>query len=375
MGCFQDPLRHPRDAVTAGQPSQLLSWSVTQPTVRAGTSAHIRTQVNLDSWVHPKHWLMKCHQACSWLKPPIHFVFFGPSPSSVAGKDATAPGRHRTQRCRLHKWEGRNEEWQKSLSLVQPPLSFVHRMFSKLRDVLPTPWKVAPSNGCHHFSLYLLWDTNRHELLGLYFLIARGPGWFKSRLTMEVCLRSNTKSTRDQPEPIQTAGYNLCFSRTSPSPQLLPWGPATRLLGKPSWGSEAGGTPNLPLQPGLCQEKAAFFEKVFVSCNTCLISRLANRLTEDWLQETIEEGRQWLVHPLLCISGDSVLSSSCNPLPPARWPACDSDACRRVFPLLRIRGVQRVLSPGQGRRLLRASCQGVPRSTGMLRAGWPHPCS
>lgn len=60
-------------------------------------------------------------------------------------------------------------------------------------------------------------------------------------------------------------GYKLCLSRTSPPPQHFPWGPATRLLGKPSWGGEAGGTPNFPLQAGFCQEESAFFREVFLS--------------------------------------------------------------------------------------------------------------
>lgn len=200
----------------------------------------------------------------------IHPLFLlDPFPSPGAGRDATAPRRHRTQQCRLHKWKGRNGERQMSrllmLSPVQPPSSFVHRMLTKLWDVLPTPWQPGPSTGCHYLSLYLLWGTVRPEFLRFYFFIARGSGCFKTSLTTKVCLRSNAQSLGDQPEPIQTAGYNLYLSRTSLPPQHIPWGPATRILGKPSWSSEAGETPNLPLQPGFCQETAAFFKKVFLS--------------------------------------------------------------------------------------------------------------
>lgn len=57
---------------------------------------------------------------------------------------------------------------------------------------------------------------------GFYFFIARGPGRCKTRLTTEVCLHSKAQSPGDQPEPIHTAGRNLCLSRTSPPPPALP---------------------------------------------------------------------------------------------------------------------------------------------------------
>lgn len=82
----------------------------------------------------------------------IHPLFLlDPSPSPGAGRDAMAPRGHRTQRCRLHKWKRRNGDQQMerllTLSAAQPPSSFVHGTPTKLRDVLPTPWKVGLSHG------------------------------------------------------------------------------------------------------------------------------------------------------------------------------------------------------------------------------------
>lgn len=191
-------------------------------------------------------------KSCLFMPEDIHPLFLlDPSPSPEAGRDDTAPWGHRTQRSRLHKRNRRNEEHQVSrlliLSRVQPSLSFVHTMLTNLQDVLPTLWKPRPSHGWYRFSLCLLWGTIIPELLWFYFFRARGPGCFKTKLTTKVCLHSKMQSPGDRPEPIQAVRYNLCLSRTFPPPQHFCRGPATRLLGKPSWGSGADGTPNSPL--------------------------------------------------------------------------------------------------------------------------------
>lgn len=145
---FQNPLQQPwdhpqdafksdpRDMVTSGQPSQILSWSVTHPAAGASAGKCEGELQELSIF-----WTLADKMSSGLLLPEdTHPLFLiDPSPPPGAGRDDTAPQGHRTQWCRLHKWNGRNEEQQMShlltRSQVQPSSS-------------PHPHKAHQFEGC-----------------------------------------------------------------------------------------------------------------------------------------------------------------------------------------------------------------------------------